>query len=207
MMPRVLPFDHPETVLAVAAALETGETIIFPTETVYGIGGNPWDERTVARVRRLKDRPADAPFTLHLPDVTAIARYATLDSRSAEVAARLLPGPYTLLLRATDRAPASAVRDGVIGIRVPDHPFFGSVIARLDRPVFGTSVNRHGEPPLNDIDRIIDRFSGVGLVVVGPVAGTPSTILDLAAEPPRVVRGQRPPAFDAILGDDESSSR
>jgi len=198
MMPRVLPFDDPETLHAVAAALEIGETLVFPTETVYGIGGNPWDERTLARVRALKQRPDDLPFTLHLGDVESIDRYAVLEPRAATIVERLLPGPYTLLLPATDRTPASAVKDGTAGIRVPDHPFFRLVIARLDRPVFGTSVNRHGEPPLHDIDEIIDRFSSVDLIVVGPVEGTPSTILDLTTDPPTVVRGEMSPS---LMGD------
>ncbi len=192
MMPRVLPHDHPEIGSAVGAALETGQTIVFPTDTIYGIGGNPWDERSLDRVRSLKGRPAGRPFALLLPAREAIERFAALDRRLRGLVDRLLPGPYTLLLPAAPGAPPSAVREAVVGIRVPDHPFFRRTMARLDRPLFGTSVNRHGEPPLVDVDRIIDRFPGVDLIVSGPTGTRPSTILDLSEDPPRAVRGELP---------------
>jgi len=192
MMPRVLPYDHPEVVSAVDAALETGETIVFPTDTIYGIGGNPWDARNLERVRSLKERPPDQPFALLLPTREAVDRFAALDGRLRGLVERLLPGPYTLLLPAAAAAPPATVRDGIVGIRVPDHPFFWRTMARLDRPLFGTSVNRHGEPPLADVDRIIDRFAGVDLIVSGPTGKGPSTILDLTVDPPRLVRGELP---------------
>ena len=69
MMPRVLSHDDPDLEQELQQALETAQTVIFPTDTVYGIGGNPWDERTLERVRALKARSADQPFTLHLATV------------------------------------------------------------------------------------------------------------------------------------------
>jgi len=196
MIPTVLSYDHPDTAEAVDMALETGRTLIFPTDTVYGIGGNPWDERTLNHVRRLKERKPDQPFTLHLCAVSDIAKYALCDRAVMRQIERLLPGPYTLLLPATASAPASATLDGKIGIRVPDHPFFGSV---LKRPVFATSVNRHNAPPLNDVGEIIESFSEVDLIVTGPVAGVASAVLDLTEVPYRVVRGTLPDSARCVL--------
>lgn len=199
MMPRVLPHDDPETPSAVDAVLETGQTIVFPTDTIYGIGGNPWDERSLERVRTLKDRPVDQPFALLLTTRASIERYTALDERLRELIAHLLPGPYTLLLPGAPECPSSAARDGKIGIRVPQHPFFQRTLARLDRPLFGTSVNRRGEPPLVDIDEIIDRFAAVDLIVTGPTGMTPSTILDLTTRPLRLVRGELPRELQSLL--------
>jgi L-threonylcarbamoyladenylate synthase len=199
MMPRVLPHDDRETLTAVDAALETGQTIVFPTDTIYGIGGNPWDERSLARVRTLKHRPADRPFALHLPTPTSIERYAALDERLRDLIERLLPGPYTLLLPAATGAPPSSVREGRVGVRVPAHPFFQQTLARLDRPLFGTSVNRHGEPPFASIDAIIDRFAAVDLIITGPTGMHPSTILDLTETPPSVIRGDLPDSLRSLL--------
>jgi len=193
MMPTVLSHNAPDALLAVKAALETGGTIVFPTDTVYGLGGNPWDERTLSRVRSLKERPADQPFTLHLGHVGAVNRFARLEPRQRDWVEHLLPGPYTLILPAEPTAPPSAVHQGKVGIRVPAHPFFQAVVARLDLPMFGTSVNRHSEPPLNDIEEIIDRFHPVDLILVGPVGLTSSVIIDLTRLPPRLVRGGRLP--------------
>ncbi len=192
MIPRVLPADDPRIPRLLLAALETGQTFIFPTDTVYGIGGNPWDGGALESVWRLKDRDPTRPFTLHLPSVDSIARFARPSESARDAIGRLLPGPYTLLLPAAPGAPPSATIDGVVGVRVPDHPFFLSTLAKLDRAIFGTSVNRAGEPPLRDIDQIIDRFGVVDLILVGRTGEAESTILDLTVEPPRLVRGTQP---------------
>lgn len=186
MIPIVLSYNSPETVAAVDMALETGRTIIFPTDTVYGIGGNPWDERTLSHVRRLKDRDPGQPFTLHLCHVSEIEEFARCEPAVTRKIEQLLPGPYTLLLPAGADAPPSAVLEGKIGIRVPDHTFFSSI---LKRPVFATSVNRPNAPPLNNVADIIESFTEVHLIVAGDVAGVPSAILDLTEKPYRLIRG------------------
>jgi L-threonylcarbamoyladenylate synthase len=85
------------------------------------------------------------------------------------------------------------VAKGKIGIRVPDHSFFSSVMATLGQPLFGTSVNRSGEPPLEDIEQMIEHFSGVDLIVEGSSgAGVPSAIIDLTVSPPQALRGELP---------------
>jgi len=190
-MPRVVASDDPRIRLLIEEALETGQTVIFPTDTIYGIGGNPWDERTLSRVRTLKQRAEGQPFTLHLPTVESISRYAQIpNERIRTMVHRLLPGPYTLLLEATPDAPPSAVQDGSIGIRVPGHPLFRDIMKELDRPLFGTSVNVHGQPPLSDINQIIDRFNTVDLVIIGETGTRASAIIDLTAVPPILVRGE-----------------
>ena len=197
MIPTVLSCNHPDTAAAVDMALETGRTIIFPTDTVYGIGGNPWDERTLAHVRRLKEREANQPFTLHLCQISHITTFAECTADVLRMIRQLLPGPYTLLLLAGSDAPPSTVLEGKIGIRVPDHPFFSSI---LKRPVFGTSVNRRNAPPLNDVAEIIESFTEVDLIVTGDVAGTSSAILDLTEVPYRVVRGTLSETAKRVLG-------
>ncbi len=193
MNPRVLSVDDPELSGAVHEILETGGVLIFPTDTVYGIGGSPWDEGALARVCALKRRPADQPFTLHLPGLDWIGRVARLDQWAREIVNHFLPGPYTFLLPALPGAPASAVKDGKVGVRVPAHPFFTRVLAGLNRALFGTSVNRSGEPPLVDLAVIIEEFSSVDLIVTGPVAtGTPSAVIDLTTDPPIAIRGTLP---------------
>lgn len=192
MTPTVLRIDDPRVPSSVLEALETGLVLIFPTDTIYGLGGNPWDDRVVEKVRALKGRAGDQPFTLHLASVAEIDRYAEVPERVRPAVSGLLPGPYTLLLAARAAAPACSVKNGTVGVRVPRHPFFSSIVAPTARSLFGTSVNAHGEPPLREVDEMIDRFPSVDLVIVGDVAGTPSDILDLTAVPPRAVRGRLP---------------
>ncbi len=193
MIPTVLSDVDPRTPTALEAALETGQTIIFPTDTIYGMGGNPWDEGVVAKVGRLKGRATDQPYTLHLAALADIDRYAVVRPGLRPILARLLPGPYTVILPPQPAAPPCSVSSIGVGLRVPNHRLFGDVLASLRRPLFGTSVNEHGQPPLRDVDAMIDRFPSVDLIIVGAVAGEPSGILDLTGPEPRALRGCVPP--------------
>lgn len=178
---------------AVRSLLETGGVLIFPTDTVYGIGGSPWDERALALVRRLKGRRPSQPFTLHLPSVEAIERFASLNDRMMSVLEAFLPGPITFILPARDDAPAASVLDGKVGVRVPANKFFQSVMHKLDRPLFGTSVNRSGEAPLTSVEMMIEQFSVVDLLIEGEAGtGVPSAIIDLTSDHPRALRGELP---------------
>ncbi|MDD5264909.1 MAG: L-threonylcarbamoyladenylate synthase [Candidatus Bipolaricaulis sp.] len=198
MIPTVLAYDDPRTPGLILEALETGLTLVFPTDTVYGVGGNPWDDAALQKVRRLKGRSADQPFTLHLGSVDAVEAFAVVPDRHRASVRSLLPGPYTLLLAARPSAPPSAVQSGAVGVRVPDHPFFAHVMATLGRPLFGTSVNPHGRPPLSDVNEIIDQFPSIDLVLTGPIGRTPSDIIDMTADPPRAVRGTLPPQLASL---------
>ncbi len=197
MIPLIFSDSDPQLPRAVEEVIEVGGVLIFPTDTIYGIGGNPWDERAVAWVQRMKQRPADRPFSLLLAALDALERFARLDERTLPILERFLPGPYTFLLPAADRAPSSAVKEGKVGVRIPDHPFFDTVMRSLGRPLVGTSVNRSGEPPLVSIDAIIERFGNVDLIVEGTTApsGIASAIIDLTVDPPRAVRGNLPDAL------------
>ena len=193
MNPLFLSENDPELSAVLVEILETGGVFIFPSDTVYGIGGNPWDEQALARVCTMKGRRADQPFTLHLPTLASVERFVRLDTGVQAILERFLPGPLTFLLTAREGAPRSAVATGKIGVRVPDHPFFSAIMAGIDRPLFGTSVNRSGEPPLTRVEEMIERFNRVDLIVEGsPGSGSPSAIIDLTVSPPRALRGDLP---------------
>ena len=193
MMPLILSEDDRGLDEALSALLETGGVFVFPTDTVYGMGGNPWDERAVARVRKLKERPFEQPFALLACSIESVSSIAAIDFSVAAILGEILPGPYTLLLPAGSKAPASAVKDGKIGIRVPDHRFFSGAMLRLGQMLFGTSVNRTGESPLNTVEEIVEGFPGVDLIVEGKgVRGRPSAVIDLTVNPPEAIRGVLP---------------
>ncbi len=191
MTPVILRDDDPRTPAAVHDALETGQTMVFPTDTIYGMGGNPWDDEVVAKVRSLKGRSADRPFALHLAAVKEVERYAEVPDRVRPALGQLLPGPYTVILPALPTAPRCAVSPLGVGLRVPRHPFFSLVLALLGRPLFGTSVNEQGEEPISEVNDMIDRFPSVDLFILGTVTGIPSAVIDLTAAP-RALRGRLP---------------
>jgi protein-tyrosine phosphatase len=160
-------------VAATAARLRCGELVALPTETVYGLAVLPSHADAVARARAAKGRGGEQPFTWHLArreDAASIA--AVPPRRVARLLDRFWPGPLTVVLPARD--------GGTAGLRLPAHEFTRAVIAAVGEPLWLSSVNRAGEPPLCDAAAIAERFAiELSLVVDdGPSPlGTASTIV------------------------------
>jgi L-threonylcarbamoyladenylate synthase len=146
---RILPGDDPESIAIAAAQLRAGGLVVFPTETVYGLGANALDARAVARVFAAKERPAFDPLIVHLADASSVGAYAEAedanDPRVARLAARFWPGPLTLVLRRRTIIPG-IVTAGLptVGLRVPDHPVARALILAAGIPVAAPSANRFG---------------------------------------------------------------
>jgi L-threonylcarbamoyladenylate synthase len=131
---------------AVCQVLDAGRLIVYPTETVYGLGCDPYEVTAVGRVFEVKRRPAGEPIALALTSPNQIPEYAHVTPVAQRVIADHLPGPVTVLLRAKEEAPAPLVSaNGLIGIRVPDHTV-AVAIAKAFGPVTTTSANLHGDP-------------------------------------------------------------
>ena len=177
-------------------AVASGGLIVFPTDTIYGLGCDAFQSEAIDRIYHLKDRRSDQPLSVHLKSVQDLTRYAEIDDAQWARIERLLPGPYTVILGASSEAPPRCVSaDGKIGLRVPDSLAFRRLSEAADRPLVGTSVNRSGEPSLNDIDNIREQFGDqVDLIVAtdAPLSGAGSTVIDLTVEPPVALRGQLP---------------
>lgn len=182
-------------------AVDSGQLIIFPTETVYGLGCNAFDSNSIARISELKRRKSPHPYSVHLGSTAEIEKYAYIESTElSDRIENLLPGPYTLLLAATDAAPADCIsKDGKIGIRVPDSDAFRSFYKISKQPLIGTSVNVSGDEPITDIDVMISTFKDdIELILVTDLelSGESSAILDLTIDPPRAIRGHLPKIFE-----------
>lgn len=194
-------------VIEVRERLEAGEAklvaeiisqrglLIFPTETVYGLGCAADDLATIKRLYRLKGRERSKPMALHLGNLEELFRYAIVGERERQWIEKLLPGPYTLLLRASPTAPPAAVSAGKVGVRVPDSRPFKLIARAAGLPLLGTSANRSGEPPAITPEEAIARFAGdVDLIVITDeeLSGRSSAVLDLTVDPPRALRGELP---------------
>ncbi|MFP4631783.1 MAG: L-threonylcarbamoyladenylate synthase [Candidatus Acetothermia bacterium] len=171
--------------------------MVFPTDTVYGLGGNAREESVTDRVYRVKQRSTEKPLTLHLFSRDEIPKYTlNLSEGQKEMIETLLPGPYTLILPANSTAPdVSVSREKKVGIRVPDSDSFRGLRENVDYPLVGTSVNKSGEPPMTDFDRIVEEFGGIVDLFIQSeeeMSHEASTVLDLTFEPPKVLRGEFP---------------
>ena len=173
--------DGPDLTAAVAA-LRRGDLVVYPTETVYGLGADALDAAAVERVFAAKGRPREKPVSMALPAVEAVAEYTRPSDRELAFCERFLPGPVTVLLERTDRVPDVLVAGGDrVGVRVPDHDL-SRALARRVGPVTATSANRSGEPSARRVDDVDPAIRERAVVVdTGGTSGGESTVVDPAA--------------------------
>lgn len=169
------------------AAIRRGDTVVYPTETVYGLGADALDPDAIERVFEAKGRARDKPLSMAVPEFPAATEYTRPSERERRFCERFLPGPVTVLLDRTDRIPDVLVAGGDrVGIRVPDHDIARD-LARRTGPITATSANRSGRPSARrcaDIDSAIRERATV--VDGGETPGTESTVVDVSAD--RIVR-------------------
>jgi L-threonylcarbamoyladenylate synthase len=191
-MPSVPPGPEASTLDRALSCLRSGGVIVYPTETVYGLGADAFAEPAVERVAALKGRDARQPILVLVADEEMVLQVASRFPPEARRVARLFwPGPLTLVLPA--RPDISARLTGAtqgIGVRISSHPVARSLVAGLGRPLTSTSANPGGAPPAEDIGQARAYFGErVDLYVEGGCcAGVPSTVLDWTEDPPSVVR-------------------
>lgn len=183
-----------------AAMLRAGDLVAFPTETVYGLGADACNAAAVAKVFAAKGRPADHPLIVHLPDAGHLDCWAIdIPPVARDLAAAFWPGPLTLILK---RHPAviDAVTGGqeTVGLRVPRHPLALQLLREFDGGVAAPSANRFGHVSPTTAAHVRDELgTSVGMVLDGGPCqvGIESTILDLSAGMPRILR---PGMLDAV---------
>src|SRR3990172_7180689 len=170
---RVLPGDDGAAIREAAAAIRAGEPVAFPTETVYGLGANALDAEAVARVFAAKDRPSFDPLIVHLADAREVRRYAVAadadDPRVALLAARLWPGPLTVVLRKLPTIPGIVTAGlGTVGLRVPDHAVARRLIAAAGVPLAAPRAHRLGRASPTRAQPVVAQLGGgVGGVLGG----------------------------------------
>jgi len=198
LTPRPLPIIRvePQERRAPRRALEVlrrGGVIVYPTDTVYGVGCRIDDEAAVRRIFALKGRGLDDPLPVLLADPGQLDEYGTAISAAARrLAALYWPGPLTIVVRRSPRIPALVAGGGeTVGLRVPGHPVPRALVRELGVPIIGTSANTHGTPsPVTVQGAVFDLGDRVDLVIDGGRAplGLPSTVVDATVDPPRLVR-------------------
>jgi len=175
--------DQAALVAEVAARLQHGELVVLPTETVYGLAVLPSHAAAVARVRDWKGRADQQPFTSHVASTEDLARLARVVPPTVRrLTERYWPGPLTVIVaaRASDRAAGEGAAAPSVGVRLPAHDFTRRVIHAAGEPLWLTSCNRTGEPPLTDPDAIVAALGDTAQLVVddGPSPlGVASTIV------------------------------
>ncbi len=167
---------------------ESGGLVVYPTDTVYGLGADAENESAVLRVYEVKGREGNKPLTIAVSDLNMAERYAILDEVSRSLMRKFLPGKVTFILPKTDRV-LDAVNPRAIGIRIPNLPLTLKLIRAFGRAVTATSANKSGFPPKRDPRDVVSEIE-VDLVLDYGILppSRPSTVVDLTAGRPVLVR-------------------
>lgn len=176
-------------------ALEDGGVIIYPTDTVYGLGCDIMNKKAVERIARLRGLdPGKALFSFICKDISQISEYAAqIDNDVFRVMKHNLPGPFTFILKSNNRVPKILKnRKETIGVRVPDNQIILQLVERLGRPILTTSLKSDDEilEYFTDPRDIYEDYAKlVDLVIDGGVGGNqPSTVIDCTGDRPVMVR-------------------
>ena len=186
---------HPQARLVRRAAeiVRAGGLIAYPTDSCYALGCHIGDAGALERLRRVRGIDAKHHLTLMCRSLSEIATYAVVDDARFRLLKAATPGSYTFILRATREVPRRLLhaRRRTIGIRVPSHPVARALLEELDEPILSATLSLPGEAkPLSEALEIRERLEHhIDLVLdAGSCGVEPSTVIDLTAEQPVVVR-------------------
>ena len=170
-----------------------GELVAFPTETVYGLGANVFDERALRKIFIAKKRPADNPFIAHISDPDQIPLLAERITPSAKkFIERFFPGPLTVVLPKRSTVPSVATAGlSTIGIRMPDHPVAQALLRACGVPLAAPSANLSGRPSPTTWRNVFTDLNGrIRCILKGKQTpfGLESTVVDCTDRIPRILR-------------------
>jgi L-threonylcarbamoyladenylate synthase len=143
-----------------AEVVRAGGVILYPTDTLYGLGGNALEQKVAERILRIKGSEPNKPMSVTMSDIRMIERYCEVDEWQREVLNKNLPGPFTFLLKI--KAPIPVAAEGKLGVRIPDYTFAHTLSGIADLPVISTSANPSGQDAPS-------RFEDVNPGIVGSV--------------------------------------
>ncbi len=196
------------SVAEAARLIRDGGLVAFPTETVYGLGGDATNERAVAAIFEAKGRPSFNPLIAHVLDAAAAKAFVAWDGTAARLAARFWPGALTLVLpRLKDSSLSLLASAGLdtAAIRAPAHPVAQALIRAAGRPIAGPSANRSGAVSPTRAEHVAESLGERVPMILdgGPcLVGVESTVLDLTTATPTLLRpgGVTREAIEAVIG-------
>ncbi len=186
-----------EAVAAAAEDLAAGKLIVYPTETVYGIGADIYNETAVKNLYVVKNRPFDMPLSVAVSDKAMLERVAVLNENADKLIKAFLPGPLTIIIKKQPDVPDIVTSSSQkVGIRIPDNRFALELVRRTG-PIVATSANLHSHPDATNVDAAIADFGDSVDTYIDSgecTLGQPSTIVWLMDKEVEIVRQGAIPA-------------
>ena len=192
-----LDSPSPEVIEKAAQVIRQGEVVLYPTDTLYGLGCDPFNEKTLERLFAIKGRPAGEGVLLLVPNYAYSEMFSDkIPNVFYKLAKAFWPGPVTFLLEGKPSSSRWLVgEEGKVGLRHPDLTFLERWMQAIPGPIVSTSANRSGEPPAQSLDALKELFRHqVDLLLEGGDIernSKPSTVVDLTRDPPTIVRAGR----------------
>ncbi len=164
--------------------------ILYPTDTIYGLGANIFSEKAVRKIYKIKQRPSEKPLSVLVSNYEGLSLVAEVSKKNEEIIKNYLPGPYTFILKKRTIVPSIVTSyTSKVGVRIPDNTI--SRLLSMNFPITTTSANISEEKVLTNPDDIVKQLKGdVDLIIdVGEIKSpAPSTIIDLTGKKPVLVR-------------------
>jgi tRNA threonylcarbamoyl adenosine modification protein (Sua5/YciO/YrdC/YwlC family) len=186
---------HPEprAIAKAAEILAAGGIVVYPTDTVYGLGCSVENKNAIERIHLIKRQRADKPFSFVCSDLTHISSYAHVSNAAFKIMKHRIPGPYTFILPAAKMKQLPKIlvsKRKTVGVRVPDSEATLAIVRQLGHPILSTSATGEGGVLLLDPSDIIDTYRDTVELILdaGPLGSQQSTVLDLTGEEPVIIR-------------------
>jgi len=194
MLIRIHPIDPQDRLIRqVVSVLKQGGIIIYPTDTIYGLGCDIYQHKAIERICRIKNvQPEKANLSFVCYDLSDLSHYARqLDTPVYRILKQHLPGPYTFILEASKEVPKILkTKKDTVGIRVPDNKIARCIVKELGNPILSATLPGEFVEEYTDPEIIHDKFEKhVDIVIDGGIGGMiPSTIVDFTKGEPEVIR-------------------
>jgi tRNA threonylcarbamoyl adenosine modification protein (Sua5/YciO/YrdC/YwlC family) len=182
---------EPKKIEQVVAVLRNGGLIIYPTDTIYGLGCDIFNKDAIKKIYQLKKREAKKPMSIICADFKDIAEYAIVSNFAFQLMKKTLPGAYTYVLKAKNKLPATFLaKNKTVGIRIPDNKICQAITEKFGQPIISTSLNTSGEEVMTSPEQLSKEMTNkIDLIIDnGHLPQEPSTVVDLTSDQPIILR-------------------
>jgi len=175
----------------VVECLKQGGIIVYPTDTIYGLGCDIFNKKGVKKIYQVKQRDPRKPFSFICSDLSDVANYAQVSNFAFKILKRHLPGPYTFVLEASRVVPELlTTKQKTVGVRIPANPIAQEIVRELGHPLVTTSANFSGDGAYTDVKQIASQFGRmIDLSIDGGIlVDAPSSVISLVGDQVEVLR-------------------
>lgn len=194
-MPLILKInsEHPgvKRLERIVEILKEGGIMVYPTDTIYGLGCDIFNKKAIEKIYQLKGRDRKKPLSIICADIKEVAKYAIIQDYAYRLMKKYLPGPYTFILKAKNAMPKTFLsKNRTVGIRIPDNKICLAMAQKLGNPIITTSLNVSGEAVLTNPSELSKEMQNKIDIIIdsGPLPKEASSIIDLSAEAPVILR-------------------